>query len=54
MKNYIDIMEKVLEAYTVEQIRNYTGTVEENMISEHGFPRLCANIGILVSNGRKT
>ncbi len=54
MKTYLDLMEKVLEAYTLEHIRSYTKSVEENMIEEHGFPRLCANIGILVSNGRKT
>ncbi len=54
MNNYISLMEKVFEAYTIEHIRSYTKSVEENMIEEHGFPRLCANLGILIAHGRKT
>ncbi len=53
MKNiYIDIMEKTLSAYSTEQIDDYIHTVENEGITEHGFPRLTANIGILLSKGR--
>ena len=51
---YIDLMEKVLEAYTIEQIKSYTDSVATDGIKEHGFPRLTANIGILLANGIKT
>jgi len=50
---YIDMMEKVVEAYTLDHIRRYTGEVEERGLEEHGFPRLTANIGILIAHGRK-
>ncbi len=50
---YIEIMEKVVEAYTLDHIRRYTGEVEERGLEEHGFPRLTANIGILIAHGRK-
>lgn len=53
-KLYFDLMEKVLEAYSLEHIRRYTDTVLKNGLEEHGFPRLTANIGILISHGRKT
>ena len=51
---YIDLMERVLEAYSKEHIERYTKSVEQNSIQEHGFPRLVANLGILIANGRKT
>ncbi len=55
MKNiYLDIMEKALSAYSTEQIDDYIHTVEKEGITEHGFPRLTANIGILLSKGRVT
>lgn len=50
---YIDLMEKVISAYSREHIENYTKSVEENSIEEHGFPRLVANLGILIAHGRK-
>lgn len=52
-KKYIDLMEKVLGAYSTEHIIAYTESVEKNGIEEHGFPRLTANIGILIANGRR-
>ncbi len=51
---YIDLMERVLEAYSREHIERYTESVEKNSIQEHGFPRLVANLGILIAHGRKT
>ncbi|MDY3929386.1 MAG: hypothetical protein SOZ34_08515 [Clostridia bacterium] len=53
-EKYIDLMELVVNVYTKEHIKKYTDTVVKNGISEHGFPRLTANLGILISHGRKT
>lgn len=51
---YIDLMENVLSAYSDKHIREYTETVVKNGIEEHGYPRLTANLGILIAHGRKT
>lgn len=53
-ERYIDLIEKVFTAYTDEHIKEYTDDVFENGIREHGYPRLVANLGILVAHGRKT
>lgn len=50
---YIDIMEKALSAYTEERIREYIAKVRRDGLTEHGFPRLGANIGILMAHGRR-
>ncbi len=50
---YIDIMEKALSAYTEERIREYIAEVRRDGLTEHGFPRLGANIGILMAHGRR-
>lgn len=51
---YIDLMETIASAYSTEDILDYMAEVEEYSIREHGFPRLTANIGILLANGRRT
>ena len=51
---YLDIMEKALSAYSPERIRDYIDQVKRDGLTEHGFPRLGANIGILIANGRCT
>lgn len=52
MKNrYIELMNRVLSAYTNEHIADYLERVKAKGLTEHGFPRLAANIGILISNG---
>lgn len=51
---YIDVMEKILSAYSTKDIADYIAEVEEYSIREHGFPRLTANIGILLAHGRRT
>lgn len=53
-KRYFDLMEKVLGAYTDEHIKRYFDDVKRDGVSEHGFPRLVANMGILIANGRRT
>lgn len=49
---YIDLMERTLKAYTPEHIKRYFDDVKQNGLKEHGFPRLTADIGILVSRGK--
>lgn len=50
---YIDLMERVLTAYSNEHIDRYYNDVKKDGLTEHGFPRLTANIGILISHGRR-
>lgn len=50
---YLDIMERSLSAYTEERIKEYIDEVKETGLTEHGFPRLGANIGILMAHGRR-
>ena len=53
-EKYIELMERTLSAYTNEHIKRYFDEVKRDGLTEHGFPRLTANIGILISNGRRT
>ena len=46
-------MEKALSAYSDEHILRYFSEVKTNGLTEHGFPRLTADIGILISHGRR-
>ena len=52
-EKYIDLMERALSAYTDEHILRYFNNVKTNGLTEHGFPRLTANIGILITHGRR-
>ena len=52
-ERYISLSEQVLSAYTDEHIRTYFNDVKMNGLTEHGFPRLTANIGILIAHGRR-
>lgn len=49
---YLDIMARVVDVYTPERFDSYLNKTRSDGISEHGFPRLCANIGILIAHGR--
>ncbi len=49
---YLDLMEQVVSAYCAQQIEDYIGKVRQRGVWEHGFPRLGANIGVLLANGR--
>ena len=50
---YLDIMDRALAAYTLPQIRDYIDEVKRDGLTEHGFPRLTVNIGILIALGRR-
>ena len=52
-EKYLDLMEKALSAYSHEHILRYYNDVKKNGLTEHGFPRLTANIGILIAHGRR-
>jgi len=52
-EKYLDLMEKALSAYSDEHILRYYNDVKKNGLTEHGFPRLTANIGILIAHGRR-
>ena len=51
-EEYLDLMEAAVSAYSDEHIARYIETVERDGVQEHGFPRLAANLGILLANGR--
>ena len=53
-KRYIELMARALSAYTDEHINNYFTKVKTEGLTEHGFPRLTANLGILISHGIRT
>ena len=46
---YLDVMEQAAKAYTLEQIDDYIKDVEANGIRDHGFPRLSANLAVLIA-----
>ena len=52
-ERYIELMEKALSAYTDEHIQRYFDDVRRDGLTEHGFPRLTADIGILIAHGRR-
>ena len=43
-EKYLVLMEKTLSAYSSEHILRYFQQVKTNGLTEHGFPRLTANI----------
>jgi hypothetical protein len=49
---YLDLMEAAVSAYSDAHIERYISEVEREGVQEHGFPRLVANLGVLVANGR--
>lgn len=50
-ERYIALMEKALSAYSDEHIVDYFERVKTEGLSEHGFPRLTVDIGILIAHG---
>ena len=53
-ERYLSLMEKALSAYSDAHIDSYFEKVKNEGLSEHGFARLTANMGILISHGRRT
>ena len=53
-EKYIDLMEKVFCAYNDEKIDSHIQKTKKEGLTEHGFPRLTSNLGILIAHGRKT
>lgn len=53
-EKYLSLMEKTLSAYTSAHILRYFERVKKEGLTEHGFPRLTANIGILIAHSRRT
>ena len=49
----LDLMEIAVSAYSDEHLAEYLADAERNGVQEHGFPRLAANLGVLVANGRQ-
>lgn len=49
---YLDVMEKAVSAYSDGEVSAYLAEAERDGVQEHGFPRLAANLGVLVANGR--
>lgn len=52
-ETYIALMDRVLDAYSHEHILRYFADVKRDGITEHGFPRLTADLGILIAHGRR-
>jgi len=53
-KKIIQLMERTLSAYSNSHIQRYFDEVKRDGLTEHGFPRLTANIGILIAHGKRT
>ena len=49
---YLDLIEAAVAAYSDEHLARYVAETERDGVREHGFPRLAANLGILLANGR--
>ncbi len=52
-ERYVDILEKIVSIYSLEHIDEYTEEIRTNGLREQGFTRLTADIGILMSHGRR-
>ena len=52
--DYLNLMETAVSAYSDKRLASYLADVEKSGVKEHGFPRLAANLGLLVARGRLT
>ncbi len=50
---YLEIMDMALSAYSEKDIDSYIEEVNKNGLTEHGFARLTANMGILIAHGKR-
>ena len=53
-EKYLELMSKALSAYSDEHIQEYFDRVKAEGLTEHGFPRLTVNIGVLIAHGYRT
>ena len=53
-ERYLRLMEKALAAYSNDMIDDYFARVQREGLTEHGFARLTADIGVLIAHGRRT
>jgi len=51
-ERYLQLIRLAVDAYTEDHIAQYTREVREGGLREHGYPRLTANIGMLVAHGQ--
>ena len=49
---YLDVMEAAVNAYSDDRLVSYCEEAARDGVQEHGFPRLAANLSVLVANGR--
>lgn len=54
MYSYLDLMETAVAAYPGQEIARAVAGIETEGVKEHGIPRLAANMGVLLANGRLT
>lgn len=45
-------MDRAFGCYTKDQIADYYERVKREGLTEHGFPRLASNLGVLICHGR--
>lgn len=50
-RDYLELMNRVLDAYTPAKIDELIEKCRRNGVTEHGFPRLAADLGILICAG---
>lgn len=50
-RDYLELMNRVLDAYTPEKIDALIEKCRRDGVTEHGFPRLAADLGILICAG---
>ena len=51
-EGYLELVEAAVSSYSDGHINRYISDVERDGVQEHGFPRLAANLALLVANGR--
>ena len=52
--SYLDLVSRAVGAYDDRRLAEYEARVAREGVSEHGFPRLAANLAFLVAHGRET
>lgn len=53
-EQYLALMDRTFDAYGEDGIRRFFERVRETGLREHGFPRVSANLAILIAHGYRT